>query len=133
MALPPSPDKAQNAFPRGEEAGCLSSGAHSSPSESLPRYHKRAFAHNYRAPFIYHIILKKTENCESFGSVKGDARIPFGSPGCARIDELHPNEFPRQANSHAILVICRNGRNCMKTEISIGVAADGDSVSNEYE
>lgn len=53
----------------------------------LPRYHQRAFAHNYRAPFIYHIILKKKENFEKFGLVRGDARIAPGCPGSAFIDE----------------------------------------------
>ncbi len=53
----------------------------------LPKYHKRAFAHNYRAPFIYHIILKKKEGMVRFGSVNGDARIAPGQPGCAYIKE----------------------------------------------
>lgn len=53
----------------------------------LPRYHKRAFAHNYKAPFIYHIILKKREDFELFGRIKGDARIAPGMPGCAYIEE----------------------------------------------
>ncbi len=55
--------------------------------EEIPRYHKRAFAHNYYAPFIYHIILKKTQGCVIFGAVKGDARIAPGNPGCAYIEE----------------------------------------------
>ncbi len=55
--------------------------------EALPRYHKRAFAHNYHAPFIYHIILKKKKGFENFGVVRGNARIPYGSPGCAYIEE----------------------------------------------
>lgn len=54
---------------------------------NLPRYHKRAHAHNYRAPFIYHIILKKEDNFKKFGSVRGDARISPGLPGCAFIEE----------------------------------------------
>ncbi|MDE6408880.1 MAG: transposase [Muribaculaceae bacterium] len=54
---------------------------------ALPRFHQRAFAHNYHAPFIYHIILKKQENCISFGVVKGDARIAPGNNGCAFIEE----------------------------------------------
>ena len=53
----------------------------------FPRFHKRAFAHNYHAPFIYHIILKKEEKSERFGSVKGDARIAPGNPGAAHIEE----------------------------------------------
>ena len=31
-------------------------------------YHRRAINHDYYAPFIYHIILKKTKDCESFGT-----------------------------------------------------------------
>lgn len=50
-------------------------------------YHRRAIGHDYYSPFIYHIILNKTEDCESFGSLAGDARIEPGSPGCADIDE----------------------------------------------
>lgn len=50
-------------------------------------YHRRAFAHNYFAPFIYHIILKKQRHCEAFGTVAGDARIEYGKPGCAYIKE----------------------------------------------
>lgn len=58
-----------------------------SESPSLDRYHKRAHAHNYHAPFIYHIILKKDDRCESFGAVAGDARIAPGVKGCATINE----------------------------------------------
>lgn len=50
-------------------------------------YHRRAYSHNYYAPFIYHIILKKTKQCEIFGSVEGDARVAPGKPGCAVIKE----------------------------------------------
>lgn len=50
-------------------------------------YHRRSFYHNYFAPFIYHIIIKKNAECKSFGSVDGDARIAFGNPGCAKIKE----------------------------------------------
>ena len=53
----------------------------------LPSYHKRAFAHNYHAPFIYHIILKKHAACGVFGFVKGDASIAPGIPGCAYIED----------------------------------------------
>lgn len=56
-------------------------------STELPQYHKRAFAHNYKAPFIYHLIFKKCEDCELFGTVKGDARIAPGLPGGAYIEE----------------------------------------------
>lgn len=50
-------------------------------------YHRRAFAHNYFAPFIYHIILKKAPGSVAFGSVVGDARIAPGNPGSAKIQE----------------------------------------------
>ena len=50
-------------------------------------YHRRAFSHDYFAPFIYHIILKKTKDCEPFGSIVGDARIAPGLPGSADINE----------------------------------------------
>ena len=53
----------------------------------LPQYHKRAFAHNYHAPFIYHIILKKQDAMEPFGAVMGDARIAPGNPGSAYVKE----------------------------------------------
>ncbi len=62
-------------------------GEKNSSKGELPRYHKRAFAHNYKAPFIYHLIFKKQEACEAFGVVSGDARIAPGNPGCAFIDE----------------------------------------------
>lgn len=69
-------------------------------------YHRRAYNHDYRSPFIYHIIIKKRESCVSFGAVEGDARIAPGNFGCAKIKEselgqiiaktiLHlPYEFP---------------------------------------
>lgn len=84
-----------NYNPASAGKGSLSSGASASPGKgslssgasALPRYHKRAFAHNYRAPFIYHIILKKNDGFSKFGSVKGDARITPGLPGSACIDE----------------------------------------------
>ncbi len=52
-----------------------------------PRYHQRAFAHNYHAPFIYHIIISKREGAHSFGTVKGSAGIAPGNNGCAFIEE----------------------------------------------
>ncbi|MDE6019316.1 MAG: hypothetical protein K2G85_10955 [Muribaculaceae bacterium] len=64
--------------------GLLSSDESLAP---LPHYHKRAFAHNYYAPFIYHIIIKKNERFEEFGKVKGNSRIPYGTHGCAYIEE----------------------------------------------
>ncbi|MDE5773618.1 MAG: hypothetical protein K2H86_04085, partial [Muribaculaceae bacterium] len=82
--LPPEPKK--SILPPKPS---LSSGEHPLPAaeEPLPYYHKRAFAHNYRAPFIYHIILKKREGVTSFGAVRGDARIAPGEPGCAFVEE----------------------------------------------
>lgn len=84
-----------------------------SSSEILPfketghhSFHRRAFAHDYYSSFIYHIIINKQPGFNNFGSVEGDARIPFGNPGCARIKEselgkiiakniIHlPYEFP---------------------------------------
>lgn len=50
-------------------------------------YHRRAINHDYYAPFIYHIILKKNSSCEPFGAVIGDARIASGLTGSADIDE----------------------------------------------
>lgn len=50
-------------------------------------YHRRSFNHNYYAPFIYHIILKKATGCILYGGVEGDARIPFGNAGAASIKE----------------------------------------------
>lgn len=55
--------------------------------QNLPRYHNRAFAHNYHAPFIYHVILKKHHGAPAFGTVCGDARKPYGTPRCAAIRE----------------------------------------------
>ncbi len=59
----------------------------SGKKHSLPRFHQRAFAHNYHAPFIYHIILSKQEKAAPFGDLKGDARIAPGKKGCAFIEE----------------------------------------------
>ena len=52
-------------------------------------YTRRCHGHDYRAPFIYHIVLSKSEGCRNFGSVKGDARIQPSKPGGAYI-ELTP-------------------------------------------
>ena len=46
-------------------------------------YHRRAYAHDYHAPFIYHLIIKKAKACANFGSIRGDAKIAPGKPGCA--------------------------------------------------
>lgn len=50
-------------------------------------YNKRAFKHNYRAPFIYHIVLRKKEGFPGFGTIAGNAQIPYGIDGCAYIKE----------------------------------------------
>lgn len=50
-------------------------------------YHQRAFAHNYRAPFIYHIILKKKKGFPDFGELAGDPDIEYPEPGCAYVRE----------------------------------------------
>lgn len=104
-------------FPKTDSAGSskgLSPGECQQPSSfiapqkdtGLHSYHRRAFAHNYFAPFIYHIIIKKQKSFERFGEVNGDARIEYGCSGCAYIKEsgigkiiakaiIHlPYEFP---------------------------------------
>ncbi|MCH5176892.1 MAG: transposase [Prevotellaceae bacterium] len=65
----------------------------SSKKESKPykaefnhSYTRRNKTHDYYAPFIYHIILKKDDRCVPFGAVKGDARIAPGKDGCAYIE-----------------------------------------------
>lgn len=63
-------------------------------------YHRRSFAHNYRAPFIYHIILKKGKNSEIFGSVEGDARMAPGASGCAHIKESELGSIIAKAIVH---------------------------------
>lgn len=63
-------------------------------------YHRRAFAHNYYAPFIYHIILKKKRGCPSFGFVEGDAKIAPGNSGCARINETELGQIIAKAILH---------------------------------
>lgn len=68
--------------------------AQASSQEICPRwasgehsYHRRSFYHDYHNPFIYHLILKKRRGFEPFGTVMGDAKIPYGNPGCAAIQE----------------------------------------------
>ncbi|MDE6337538.1 MAG: hypothetical protein K2L34_13310, partial [Muribaculaceae bacterium] len=63
-------------------------------------YHRRAFSHNYYSPFIYHIILKKALNCESFGFIEGDARVAPGNPGCAKIRESELGKIIAKAILH---------------------------------
>ena len=50
-------------------------------------YHRRSYHHDYHSPFIYHLILKKEKSCEAFGGITGNAKIPYGNPGCAAVDE----------------------------------------------
>lgn len=50
------------------------------------RRHRRDKTHDYRQPFIYHIIFTKHPKCEPFGRLIGDAGIPPGSPGCASVN-----------------------------------------------
>ena len=98
-------------FPKTDSAGSskgLSPGEcqqHSSfiapkKETGLHSYHRRAFAHNYFAPFIYHIILKKQKSFERFGEVNGDARIEFGYPGCACIQESEIGKIIAKALIH---------------------------------
>ncbi|MCH5346432.1 MAG: transposase [Muribaculaceae bacterium] len=49
------------------------------------RYTRRDKNHDYYAPFIYHVILKKDRDCGPFGMVKGDPRIGWGTKGCAYV------------------------------------------------
>lgn len=63
-------------------------------------YHRRSFHHDYHAPFIYHIILKKARGCELFGLVEGDARISPGKAGCARIKETGLGKIIAKAIIH---------------------------------
>ena len=63
-------------------------------------YHRRAFSHNYFAPYIYHIILKKTKTCPRFGKIAGDSRISPGQPGCAYIEESEIGKIIAKAIIH---------------------------------
>lgn len=63
-------------------------------------YHRRSKHHDYYGPFIYHIILKKQKNFESFGKVKGDARIEYGNAGCAYIQESELGRIIAKAILH---------------------------------
>lgn len=49
-------------------------------------YSQRKWNHDYFAPFIYHIILKKRKEAPNFGEVVGNASIAPGKLGSARID-----------------------------------------------
>jgi hypothetical protein len=63
-------------------------------------YHRRSFHHDYHNPFIYHIILKKSRNCDAFGSIIGDARIPCGNPGSATVNESSLGKLIAKAILH---------------------------------
>lgn len=63
-------------------------------------YHRRSMHHDYYGPFIYHIILKKQKDIESFGEVQGDARIEYGNPGCAYIQESELGKMIAKAILH---------------------------------
>lgn len=63
-------------------------------------YHRRSFHHDYYGPFIYHIILKKQKNFDIFGEVRGDARIEYGNPGCAYIQEYNIGKTIAKAILH---------------------------------
>ena len=63
-------------------------------------YHRRAIGHNYHSPFIYHLIIKKAHNCESFSIVEGDARIPLGQPGSVTVRESKLGKIIAKAIIH---------------------------------
>ena len=63
-------------------------------------YHRRAFSHDYHAPFIYHIIIKKAPHCKIFGKITGDARLAPGTPGCAKIQESDIGKIIAKAIIH---------------------------------
>lgn len=63
-------------------------------------YHRRSKHHDYYGPFIYHIILKKQKNFERFGEIRGDARIEYGNPGCAYIQESVLGKIIAKATLH---------------------------------
>lgn len=44
---------------------------------------RRARHHDYFSPYIYHIILKKTSDCQPFGELCGDASFAPGQQGSA--------------------------------------------------
>lgn len=63
-------------------------------------YHRRAISHDYYAPFIYHIIMKKAQCCEAFGVLEGEANIAPGKPGCASINESKLGKIISKAIVH---------------------------------
>lgn len=65
-------------------------------------FHRRSHHHDYHAPFIYHIILKKRPGVKPFGEVEGNAKIPFGQPGCARIKESDLGKIIAKAILHLL-------------------------------
>lgn len=97
---------------KNESGAGLSQGASGSPREdnftridplcisSEHSFHRRAFCHDYFAPFIYHVILKKARHCEIFGSVIGEAKIEPGKEGCAQVRESELGRIVAKAIVH---------------------------------
>lgn len=50
-------------------------------NENASNYDRRSWHHDYFAPFIYHIILKKTNTSPPFGNIRGDVNIPLKNKG----------------------------------------------------
>ena len=55
--------------------------------ESLDRYTRRKKGHDYHAPCIYHLILKKREDAQVFGHLTGSPYIQSGMEGCVKIEK----------------------------------------------
>ena len=51
-----------------------------------PSYSHRKRCHDYYAPFIYHIIIKKNKTSPEFGEIVGNSSIKPGNKGCARVN-----------------------------------------------
>ena len=49
-------------------------------------YCRRKRGHDYYSPCRYHIILKKKPEFDKFGRIIGDALIPSGNPGAAKME-----------------------------------------------
>ena len=63
-------------------------------------YHRRAMQHDYFAPFIYHIIIKKAKLSHNFGVIEGDARFAPGNQGSAKIRESKVGSIIAKAILH---------------------------------
>ena len=79
-------------------------------AEFVHSYHRRRKAHDYHAPFIYHIIFKKDENVPVFGKLRGDIRIPYGIKGhpyifCSPLGNIIAREINRLPAIFPILQI----------------------------